>query len=186
MIFILPGVVLDDKQKKVIFAIQDVTTMEGVALTVTRGHSTPAQQLSTIEDYARKNNCLFTEFIPGDATATIKLWRGGQEIIVYAWQQTWSMLLFKGIVVNPPFKATCLEHYIRPSGEDMFMKMIDASPHTTSDPIDFSAKIDRGMTTEKEDIDVVEGILKKAQANGSGIRFIKPEPKNVCVHIDLA
>lgn len=185
MIHILPGAKLDDKQKRVIYRIQEHTTASAVTLTVTRGHSSPEEQLRKIESAALDNDCLFTEFAHDDLHAKVRVWRDGRELNAYAWQQTWSALLLKGYIINPPLTAVCLEHYIRASGEDMYMKSMDPSPHIKSDPIDFSGRIDRGMPTERVSLEQVTEILLKAKDSGAGIRYIKPEPKNVCVHIDL-
>ena len=185
MIEILPGVELDKKQERVIFAVQDHTIDAGVTLTVTRGHSSPLEQLKIIDAKAQIENCKFSEFVPGNLHDKVEIWRAGQPIQAYRWQQTWSMLLQRGQVVNPPLAAVCLEHYVRYGGEDMFGKIIYPSPHIISDAVDFSARVDRGMSTEKKDIVLVTTILLAAQKAGAGIRFVKPEPRNMCVHIDL-
>jgi len=191
MIQILPEAILDDRQKRVIFAVQEHTVTAGVTLTVTRGHSTPVEQLKTIERYARDMNCLFSEFVPGNVHDKTTVWRGGKELQAYCWQQTWSALLFRGVIINPPLAAVCLEHYVNASGVDMNGQIIYPSPHIkdVNDPqpcpIDFSARVDRGTKAERVDIKLVTEILTKAKAAGAGIRFIKPEPRNVCVHCDL-
>jgi len=190
MINTLPEAVLDDKQRKIIAAVDPHALAAGVTLTVTRGHSTPIKQLKTIETAARANECLFSEFVPGNVHDQTRIWRGGKEMQAYLWQQTWSALLIKGIVINPPLAAICLEHYHRPNNEDMFGQIIYPSPHIKEldnplpCPIDFSARVDRLTRTERTDIALVTEILTKAKDAGAGIRFIKPEPKNVCVHCD--
>jgi hypothetical protein len=191
MIEILPGVELDDRQRKVIFLVQEHTLAENVTLTVTRGHSTPLQQLKIIERKAGANDCMFSEFVPGNLHDKTGVWRNGQEVQVYLWQQTWSMLLLRGEVVNPPLAAVCLEHYIRPGDEDMHGKLMYPSPHIKDlydpapCPLDFSGLIDRGMGTQYKDLARVARILEKAKAADCGIRFIKIEPKNNCAHCDL-
>ena len=199
MINILPGAVLDERQRSIIAAVDPHAEAEGVALTVTRGHSSPLEQLAMIERKARENNCLFKEFVSENLNDQALIWRDGKQMQAYLWQQSWSALLLKGIVINPPLAAVCLEHYIRPSSEDMYMKIMYPSPHIkevptpdqikrgeyTPCPIDFSARVDRGTKAERVDIKLVTEILTKAKAAGAGIRFIKPEPRNVCVHCDL-
>ena len=214
MINIFPSAVIDEKQKEVIYKVQEQTYKFGVTLTVTRGHSSALEQLKTVEDFAKESNCLFPEFLSGNLKDTRVVWRDGHAINAYLWQQSWAMLLLKytlsngkqGKVVNPPASAVCLEHYIRPNCEDMYMKVIHVSPHIegrtdkatdfqkinykldsdkiTFFPIDFSARVDREMKTERIDIPLVIKILTAAKADGAGIRFIKPEPANVCVHVD--
>jgi hypothetical protein len=190
MITILPEAILDDRQRKIIAAVEPYAVEAGVTLTVTRGHSSPVRQLKTIENAARDNDCLFSEFISGDPHAVVSVWRGGKEQQFYAWQQTWSALLFKGIIINPPLAAVCLEHYVNAAGVDMMGQIIYPSPHIKElddpkpCPIDFSARVDRLTRTDRKDIALVTKILTKAKDAGVGIRFIKPEPKNVCVHCD--
>lgn len=179
MITIRPGAVLDEKQQRVIYKIQQHTL--GHMLTVTRGHSTPLEQLQTIADFALRHNVRFHEFdaenfAPEDLHRTVEI--DGQHR--YCWQQTWSRLLHLGIVVNPPLVAECLEDYINDQGYNRKGESIQPSPHILSDPIDFSARIDGAPNMPK----VIE-LLTTAMNNGAGIRFVKPEPKNGCVHIDL-
>jgi hypothetical protein len=191
MIQILPGVKLDDLQRRVIEKITPYTDADGIMLSVTRGHSTPLEQLAMIERKARENGCLFTEFIPEDLHTMVTVYRDSRELKAYAWAQTLSALLMKGIVINPPLTFTCLEHYIRPTSEDMYLKLMHPSPHIKAlddpepCPIDFSARVDRLLPTERESISLVVSIMQEAKRGGAGIRFIKPEPKNVCVHIDI-
>lgn len=190
MIDILPGAVLDDSQKRIIFRVQEHTIAEGVTLTVTRGHSTPLEQLKKIEREAKEEDCMFTEFRPGNLHDKTGIWRGGKEVQVYLWQQTWSMLLLRGVVINPPLAAVCLEHYIRPSGQDMYGEIMTASPHIKElddpepCPIDWSARVNRNTTIERIDPETVARILLAAKKAGAGIRYVKIEPYNVCVHTD--
>lgn len=184
MIRIKPGADLDDKQKRVIARIQPFTASAAVTLTVTRGHDSPLGQLATIEDYARRHDCLFLEFRPGELYEKHTVWLDGKQKEVYLWQQTWSMLLHKGVIINPPLAAECLFDYFAP-GRNKKGEIILPSPHILSDPLDFSGRVDRHMKTERVDIALVAAILTKAKNAGAGIRAIKPEPANVCVHIDL-
>jgi len=192
MILILPEAVIDEKQKAVIFRIQDFTTAENVTLTVTRGHSSPYDQLAIIEKYAKQHNCLFEEFQPGVLADKLDVWIDGEQKSVYPWQQTWSMLLHlyslnggkRGALVNPPMIAECLFDYIV-GDHNKKGELIQPSPHIVSDPIDFSGRVDRGLKTERVDIPLVTKILERAKAGGAGIRGIKPEVGNCCVHTDL-
>lgn len=192
MIAILPEASLDDRQRRVIAAVEPHAVEAGVTLTVTRGHSTPKSQLHTIWKLAEANNCVFSEFVADNVHDQALVWRDGKRIQVYYWAQTLSALLVRNVIVNPPLAFVCLEHYIRAeTGEDMFGQIIYPSPHIKDlddpnpCPIDFSARVDRMTRTDRVDLALVTEILTKAKAAGAGIRFIKPEPKNVCVHCDL-
>lgn len=178
MITIRPTAVLDDKQKQVIYNIQPFTV--GMDLEVTRGHSSPLEQLNTIEAFAVKNNCRFSEFKSGNLYDDVDIWIDGEKKRVYCWQQTWSMLLHKGVIVNPPIAAECLFEYINAAGINRKGELIPPSPHIMRDPIDFSARVNG-----TPNMAFVAKILNRAKASGAGIRFVKQEPKNGCVHIDL-
>jgi len=173
------GAKFDGNQIEVMARIEPFTT--GLNIEATRGHSTPQEQLETIEKYARQNKCLFPEFMPS-APVDIKKNIPGVGL-VFHWQRIWSKLLSIGIVVNPPEPAICLEDYTRPSGEQMKGKIIEASTHIFGEnngmyPIDFSQKVN-GIPN----IGLVERIMVKAKAAGAGISFVKVEVNNGCVHI---
>jgi len=173
------GAVFDGNQIEVLARIEQFTT--GLELTATRGHSTPQEQLATLEKYARANKVLHQEFMPG-APVDVKTNVPGVGL-VYHWQRTISRLLHIGVVVNGPARFICLEDYTRPTGEQMKGKIIEASAHITGEsnglyPIDFSQKVNG-----TPNITLVESIMIKAKAAGAGIRFIKVEVKNGCVHI---
>lgn len=192
MIHIHDNAVLDDKQKQVVFNIQPFTV--GLDLEITRGHSTPLQQLNLIELYARKERCLFTEFVMGDVHAIAEIWIDGIQRKLYAWQQTWSMLLHRGIIINPPLVAECLFDYTNAAGHNKKGELIQPSPHikdvptaeqlATGEyvicPIDFSQKVN-GVPN----IQLAARILTQAKAAGAGLRYVKLEPHNGCVHCDL-
>jgi len=170
---------LDGNQIEVIARIEPFTL--GMDVEVTRGHSSAQQQLATIEKFARGGKCLFPEFIPGGPVDVKKDIPGVG--LVYHWQRTASRLLHIGIIVNGPARFICLEDYMRPTGEQMKGKFIEASTHITGEsngmwPLDFSQRVN-GIPN----ITLVEKIMIKAQAAGAGIQFIKVEVKNGCVHV---
>jgi len=167
---------LDEKQKRVIENIEPYTL--GMDLICTRGHSTPGEQLDTIEKLAANNKVHFPEFQSGNLEEIIDIPDVGKG---YRWQRTHSHLLNIGVIVNPPLECTILEDYIRPNGENMKGETMQPSPHITSDPIDFSSRVN-GVPH----LDLVVSIMTRAKAAGAGIRYIKPEPKNGCVHVDIA
>ena len=116
MIHIRKGAHLDDKQKRVIYNINPFTIAMNIE--VTRGHSTPMEQLNIIEQYAIEQNCLFSEYQPEALHDKLDMWIDGALRSVYRWQQTWSMLLHKGVIINPPLAAECLFSYINSAGVD--------------------------------------------------------------------
>lgn len=201
MIQINPKALLDDRQKKVIFNIQEHTF--GHLLYVTRGHSRPLDQLRTIEQYAHAQNCLFSEFIHDNLLDKTKIWIKGIEKEVYLWQQTWAMLLHlyhtsngkRGAKINPPFAAECLFDYVA-DGRNKIGEIISPSPHIKElddhkpCPIDFSQRtdgrlLDGVMLGGVPNIKIVAQIMETAKAAGAGIRNITVEPANGCVHIDI-
>jgi hypothetical protein len=176
-----PGAVFDPNQLAVLSHIEPFTT--GMDLLATRGHSSPQEQIATIENFAQQHGCLakFPEFIPGGPVDVKKDVPGAG--LVYHWQRLWSWLLHIGLVVNPPENAICLFEYERPSGEQMKGKVIHSSTHIVGEengqwPIDFSQKVN-GVPN----IHLVEQLMIKAKAAGAGIQFIKVETGNGCVHI---
>lgn len=175
MIEISDSAVLDDKQRRVIAAIEPFTT--GLDLRVTRGHSTPQDQLTTIAKLARTHKIKFPEFQAGNVDGMVEVPGVG---LVYRWQRTHSRLLHIGAVVNPPRTCTILESYVRATGEEMLGKLMDPSPHITSDPIDFSQKVN-GIPN----ITLCANILARAKSAGAGIKYIKIEKVNGCCHCDL-
>ena len=180
MVEIKKNAVLDGNQKEIITRI--ALACGDDRLTVTRGHSTPQEQLSLIHRFAVANECVFPEFIPnGPIDLKVELSGVG---LVYHWQRTWSRLLHMGVVVNPPHTAICLEEYTRPSGEQMKGKLIDESAHIVGQkngcfPLDFSARVNGKINFAR-----VRDVLEKAKAAGAGIKEIKLERGNTCVHID--
>jgi hypothetical protein len=190
MIAIRQGAILDKAQKKIISNIEPFTT--GLDMEVTRGHSTPREQLETIAKLATENGVFFPEFDSAvkDMETIIDIPTVGR---VYTWARTVSKLLNIGVVVNPPIRMICLFPYERPSGEQMMGKGINPSPHikpvpTDEEvdegnydpcPIDFSAKVN-GISN----LLLARQIMVRAMAAGAGIKFVKPEPKNGCIHND--
>ncbi|MEK6744279.1 MAG: hypothetical protein AABZ15_11735 [Nitrospirota bacterium] len=175
MIEISDSAVLDDKQRRVIAKIEPFTT--GLDLRVTRGHSTPLSQLSTIAKLAKEYKVSFPEFSQDNVDEMVEVPGVG---LVYRWQRTHSRLLHIGVIVNPPRTCTILESYVRPTGEEMLGKLMDPSPHITSDPIDFSQKVN-GVPNIK----LAARILTRAKAAGAGIKYVKIENVNGCCHCDL-
>lgn len=177
MIKIKPDAVIDDYQQSIINAIEPFTI--GNTYVVSRGHASPESQLAIIKDFAIRYNCLYPEFEDGNLYDQNIIIINSLAKTCFLWQRTWSKLLNIGIIINPPVVAEVLFTYIR-NGVDTKGKLINPSPHILSNPIDFSAKID-GIPSLKG----VVSMLKRAQTAGVGIRFIKPEPVNGCIHIDL-
>lgn len=180
MIEIKKNAVLDENQKEIISRIAVVCG--GNRLTVTRGHSLPQEQLNIIRRFAIGHGCLLPEFVK-NGPVDLKTELAGIGL-VYHWQRTWSKLLHLGVVVNPPHTAICLEEYTRPSGENMKGKEIPESAHIAGQnnrcwPIDFSARVNGAVNFAQ-----VRDILEQARISGAGIRAVKVERGNTCVHVD--
>jgi hypothetical protein len=172
------GAVFDGNQDEVIARIEPFTT--GMDLTATRGHSSALDQLATIEKFAGEHKVHFPEFKHGVLDELIDIPGVGK---VYLWQRTHSRLLVLGVVVNPPRPCRILENYIRPTGEKMLGKIMQASTHITGEsdgmwPIDFSSRVN-GVPN----LALVNNILTRAKAAGAGIEFIRLEPGNGCAHV---
>jgi hypothetical protein len=180
MIEIKKSAMLDANQKAVIEKI-DLACGDH-RITVTRGHSTPQEQFEILSRFGGDHGCFSPEFLPdGPLDLKINIPPIG---LVYHWQRTWSRLLHLGVVVNPPLPAICLDDYTRPSGEKMQGKLVHESTHISGQangcwPIDFSAKVNGVVNFE-----LVRDILATAQAASAGIKEIKVEHGNGCVHID--
>lgn len=178
MILKRAGAIFDDNQLAIIADIEPFSV--GMDLEATRGHSKPDEQLATIAKYAKIAKIKFPEFMPGNPV-DIKRDVPGFGLL-YHWQRTWWTLLLNDFVINPPLDAVCKVGYIRSTGENMMDKIIKATSHITGEngswPIDFSQKVN-GFPNIK----LVTDIMTRAMKSGVKISYIKPEPKNCCVHI---
>ena len=188
MINIKPDAAIDPNQQIVINKILPFT--DGYNLTITRGHSSPIEQLNLIKKFSKECGLNFLEI---DNEPWNELIFPFGKINVYPFQQSWSMLLnmsyksngTKGKIINPPIPATCLFDYVS-NGVNKIGQIINPSPHIKDIkdphpcPLDFSGNIDG-----KPNLNLVVSILNKAKAAGVGIKNITVEPANNCAHCDL-
>jgi hypothetical protein len=130
----------------------------------------PTTQLYLIIDYAKKYN-LKHDFT--DQDVDVKL-----DNVNYVWQETWSLLLNRGIIINPPRVAVCLEDYVSPnSGFHKAGYLIQPSPHFTGRAFDISGGNDMDISNEL-------AVVNKALAADPniGISSLTIERTNNCVH----
>ncbi len=98
-----------------------------------------------------------------------------QESGIYIWQATWSKLLDKGYIINPPNTAKYIGDNPKYVG-----RTIQVSTH-----IDPGNAFDVGAPTQLER-DNIAGIINFAMAKEPGlIRSFTEEPKNGCFHINI-
>jgi len=177
-ITIKPSANLDPYQLSVLKEIEPFSI--GHEYKVSRGHDTPIGQLRTIKNFAVRNNLLFDEFEDDNVYDKVLISIDGLSKSIFTWQRTWSTLLSKGFIINPPVAAEALYDYVR-NGVNKKGQLILPSPHILSNPIDFSSRVD-GIPNIAE----VTIMLQHAKDGGAKIRYITPEVKNGCVHIDLS
>jgi hypothetical protein len=153
----------------------------GVKMVITSGLRDPQDQLRVIAGYAAEHGVSFPEFDANDPHKKVRLADGRD---VYAWQRTWSRLLFIGIVINPPLAAECLEDYIRPNGENMKGKLLQGSVHGNGKAFDEQA--DGNLKDAQDEVPKKIAVLEKAKAAGVKIKGWKVERKNNAIHVDCA
>ena len=179
-----PDAVIDEYQESVLSMIDAM--FPNMGLLVSRGHSTPLEQLGIIDHYS--SGFQYPEFNPADVHEMAEVDYEGKSVSNYAWWRTWGECLHRGIIVNPPLAAMVPYDYFK--GEVNQKGMLkhasnheiaaDADPSKTPCPIDFSQKIN-GLP----DILKVYRCMEQAKAAGIPIEDIVIEHGNGCVHIDL-
>jgi hypothetical protein len=88
----------------------------------------------------------------------------------FIWQMAWSNLLYVGVIVNPPYPATCLMDYFR-GGINKKGLQIGQSPHTRGKAFDLS-----GLDSEP--------IVHRLRSEGK-VRGYLIERENNCLHVDI-
>jgi hypothetical protein len=154
--------VLDDYQKSVLSQIDDM--FPGIGLLVSRGHSTPLEQLYLIGYYSQGFH--YPEFTPQDVYKMVDVEYEGKSVNAYAWWRTWGESLHRGIIINPPLPAMAPYDYFKNG--------------VIPCPIDFSQKINGSP-----DIERVNSCMIAAKASGVPISYVTIEHGNGCVHIGL-
>lgn len=127
-----------------------------------------ASQLRIIQDYAVKAGLLK----PGEAldmTTTVMF----EDHQVYRWQLIWSQLLNRGIIINPPVAAAVLMDYWS-AGVNKKGTTIQPSEHFLGTAFDIGGA---GNGCDDE-----FAIIALAKKEGIGIKYIRIEHGNNCVH----
>jgi hypothetical protein len=132
----------------------------------------PSDQLRIIIDYANKHN-IPVNFKVEDVEK--KLPNGN-----YIWQETWSLLLNKGIIINPPIAAKVLHDYIK-NGENRKGQIIPPSPHFFGRCFDISGS-SNGIDDE---LKIINSAITQDPILGKLILKITPERVNNALHIDV-
>lgn len=172
------------KKTKVLEAVWEALipfVPEDMQVTVTSGLRMPTDQLRIIGGYAAQHGLIQPEFDISDADSKMQI----DDVWLYLWQRTWSKLLVykpTPIIINPPYDASCTEHYINSAGVDMFGKIIRQSPHTRGHAFDV-----RGMddyNDVQDEMALKTEMIKAAMQAGVAIKGYKVERGNNCLHID--
>lgn len=138
---------------------------EGKKETVTSGLRDEEDQLRIIRKYLTAKGLKYPEAMT--CKVTDKVIVKGEER--YAWQEAWSALLNKGVIINPPYPAACLMDYWR-GGVNKKGLPIGQSPHTRGRAFDISGT---------DSLPIVEKLLKDKK-----IKSYLLERENNCIHID--
>ncbi len=190
--------VLDPYQLELLDLIEPHT--EGYVLTVTRGHSTPLDQLHAIAYYAMMRSIKFPEFDKDDLATMVDVDIDGRVRHAPRWLRTWGKELNIGLLINPPFAAAAPYDYIK-NGVNKKGQTIRQTTHVSGEvvtpelttwPIDFSGKIKKANGTLLVSVDLAARILAgakaaidKAHVEGQPrIRGITIEHGNDCAHVD--
>jgi hypothetical protein len=157
-------VVLTDELDRVLSSIDEY--FKDHPETVTSGLRTPADQLRIIQTYLKAKG-LHTKYKDAMTCAPQDKFTDNNQ---YCWQQGWSALLNKGVIINPPYPATCLMDYWR-GGVNKKGLQIGQSPHTRGKAFDLS-----GLDSK----DTVHLLREKGIIRGYLI-----ERENNCIHVDI-
>lgn len=137
---------------------------------VTSIYRSPEDQLRIIINYAKKNN-LQVQFSEKDYDTM-------QSNGLYVWQETWSLLLNKGIIVNPPLSAKVLFDYVR-DGKNKKGEIIPPSPHFFGNCFDIGG----GANGIQDELNVINYAIKTDK--DLLIKDFLIEKNNNCIHINV-
>jgi hypothetical protein len=174
-ITINPGVIITARQRTRIMQIAPYFKTAFVISHVTSGIRTQESQLRIIAQFAISEGITSPEFRQHIRRGTpVDYQSNGQ----YWWQETWSMELNLGFIVNPPIACMCLAHSFRPDGTDRMRCIIPASPHLNPE----------GTCVDMSGISINNIIARLLEAKTDplcAIRAITVERKQNCVHVDF-
>lgn len=148
---------------------------------VTSGLRDPAHQLDVIIQYAKQHDiaCDFTKDF-----ADVKIGNSDN----YIWQDVWSQLLVKGLIINPPHIACTLHDHKNSNGDVIPAGTVyQQSKHVTGNCFDMSSW--RGNQTESEasNVDDEKKIIQVAKdlSPEIGILSYVVERANNCLHVNI-
>lgn len=172
------SVVLTTTIEPVIIALDKYFEAEGKVAFVTSGLRDATSQLSIIRGYLAKTG--LDKKYPEAITCQLNDKKQFGTKMIYAWQEGWSALLNKGIIINPPLPAECLMDYFR-NGKNKKGQIIGSSPHFNGTAFDIGGGVDgvEGSVTNEW------RIISKALADKvKGLKGLLLERNNNCVHVD--
>ena len=147
---------------------------------VTSGIRTPVDQLGVIIQYAKVYD-IPVNFVKEDVNVKVSSSDN------YIWQDVWSKLRQKGLIINPPYLASCLYDHTKNGQLIKAGTIIPATPNTRGDCFDMSGW--RGNQTENEakSVDDEAKIIQVAMDLDSDIGIVSYviERANNCLHINI-
>ena len=168
---IADGVILTSQIDSVITRLDSYFKTAGMIRYVISGLREKTDQLRIIIDYANSYK------LPVDYTKddTEKKLDDG----TYVWQQTWSDLLDKGLLINPPNAAKCLGTY-------KHGQIIQPSSHFRGVAFDISGSKGNTPSERASTVDDELKVVLDAMADPKlGIRSYTVERANNCLHINV-
>jgi len=105
----------------------------------------------------------------------------------YVWQEVWSRLREKGLIINPPYLASCLYDHTK---NGQFIKagtIIPATPHSSGYCFDMSAWRGNQSESQAKSVDDEAKIIQVAMDLDADIGILSYviERANNCLHINI-
>lgn len=139
----------------------------------------PEDQLRIIQNYAKQYgvDAYYPEIINCEVYS--KIIANTKE--VYSWQRAWSRLLNKGVIINPPLEAECLQDYYK-NGINKKGQIIPPSVHFLGKAFDIGGMGGEDKTPSDE-LEIISGAM--AQDPDLGIKDFLLERQNNCLHCNI-
>jgi hypothetical protein len=179
-LIVMPNVILTRSIDYVILKLDKHFENFDFVRYVTSGLREPMKQLEVIMDYAKTYD-MPVNFVKEDVNVKI----GSSDN--YIWQDVWSQLRVKGLIINPPYLAACLYDHMKNGDIIPAGTIIPQTPHSRGNCFDLSSW--RGNQTQNEagKVDDEVTIIKVAMdlEPNLGILSYVIERKNNCLHINV-
>ena len=177
------NVELNERIEESIAAVRPHFARANHKATVTSGYRSPHTQVfQAILPNAKKAHIdtLFPEFVQGIA----EQWQVGKKVDtpegnLYWWHRTWSRLLNKNYIVNPPLESVCLYNSFRADGSNRKDTLIRQTPHSRGSCYDIGG----GKNYSPNDEYAI--LLQAKQDPATLIVGMMLETMNDCVHVDI-